>query len=84
MLDSDLSSINDAWATDQPGHGCNMETLRWYVIREVGELRQHAKAADKVINNHHVRMEIMKMKLAQETNKEDIDKHMKCIWYHFM
>ncbi len=77
VLDSELSSINDGWQRDQPGHGCNLETLRWYIIRELGEIHQHVKATDKAVHNHHVRLEIMKMKMFQKPNKEELDKCVK-------
>ncbi len=39
VLDSELSDINAEWTKDCPGQGCTLEDLRWYVVREIGEIK---------------------------------------------
>ena len=67
---SEPSSIEDEWTRDQPRHGCNTEALRWFVIKELGELRQHAKQSEQAINKHHIRLDIMEQKIQQKPTKE--------------
>ena len=70
---SELSSISlSSWTKDVPGVGCSMETLRWYVIRAVGDLRQHAKETERVLNKHQISMQIQKGKVDDKMGKDQV------------
>ncbi len=73
VLDSELSDINAEWTKDCPGQGCTLEDLRWYVVREIGEIKQHAINNQRVVNKQHINLEILKVKNGEKPSKDDVE-----------
>ena len=70
--ESEPSSIQ-AWCDAPPTLGCTTDELRWYVIREIGQVKRNMANATKVSNRQGIDLDILKAKTREKMDGDRVD-----------
>ena len=73
--DKAVSESSAGWHEGKPGPGCSMEELRWYCIREIGQLQSNARAAGKNMQSNKIELEILKGRLNDKVDHSTMEAH---------
>ena len=67
------SSSIKAWCDGQPGQGCSMDELRWFVIREIGGLKRTVSTIERESEKQAMTMDVIKGKTREKLNGDQVN-----------